>query len=269
MCKLVGRQVELSTAGVAARLAVRRATNFRSVCTVPSGVSKFLRVTREQIAHRAVRRAKDDEQVGVALLDQALVGPGKRRTAAVQIDVRAQHAAQSRRGGAGRDRCRKARAFLAGEQGRQLRAQASCSVGVGRAGVCRRPRRAVEIVLDLHLPASSKAIVVEKPALVQVAHQLFDHLQIQRLARTARRKSSCKSASVRVPSMSEASSGRGIGQHDRAGKALGIAQGKHHLAARLADRKALDADASEAGSVRSTSWTESCRKTMPAASGGR
>ena len=199
---------------------------------------------REQIAHRVVRRAEDDEQVGVALFDQSLVGPGKRRPAAVQIDVRAQHAAQPSRS---RRRPRQAperrglsrRVNSAG----QLLAQAIFAVGGYAPPAWAAGReRAVQIALDFGFPASPKAIVVEKLALVQLAHQLLDHRASSTVCAEFSLKGLLQISRQRARAVHQRGQhGRGIGQHDRAGKALGIAQCKHHFAAGLADRKALDA----------------------------
>ncbi len=50
---------------------------------------------RKQMPRPGVRGTEDDEQIGVALLDHPLVGPGKGRAPAMQVDMRAEHARQS------------------------------------------------------------------------------------------------------------------------------------------------------------------------------
>ena len=159
----------------------------------------------------------------------------------MQIDVRAQHAAQPVREQRHRaPRAGSAGPCFAGKQRSQLFAQRLGLGRIGAAGVGGRAHRAVQIALDLGFPPRAKPLGIQKIAVVQLDDQLFDVVRVRRLAESS--LEFALNLRQRARAIHErCQHRRGIGQDDRAGKALRIAQGKNHLAAGLADRKTLHA----------------------------
>ncbi len=101
-------------------------------------------------------------------------------------------------------------------------------------------RLTVQIALDFHFPARSKAIVIEQKASVQLAYQVFDVGQCHGLAALAAERLLEVGQRARAVHQRHQHRGR-VWQHDRARKSLGIAQREHHLPVGLVDRKTLDA----------------------------
>ena len=115
---------------------------------------------REELRRPGMRGAKNDEQIGVGLFDDSLVRPGERRAAAVQVDMRAEHAGQPRGRFAG-IASRSARPMRRQEQRVQLLAQSRGVAGIGPAGVRGRAHGIGQVTFDLPFPANPKAIVVQ------------------------------------------------------------------------------------------------------------
>ena len=102
-----------------------------------------------------------------------------------------------------------------------------------------RPHLAVEILLDLGLPAEAKSLVLQKKSLVELGDQPLQIVQRHRLAELLLELVlDFGQRPIAVHQRSQ--HGGGIGNHDRAGKAFRIAQREVDFAVGPIDRKAFD-----------------------------
>ena len=81
--------------------------------------------------------------------------------------------------------------------------------GIGTAGVDRRPHLAVEVSLDLELPAEAKPLVLQKESLVELGDQPLQIFQLAPARRIGVGTALGFPARVRSPFISEASTAAG------------------------------------------------------------
>ena len=142
--------------------------------TTPSGVSKSLHVSDEPAPAVLVGHAQDHERVGLRSLHQLPVRPGVDRAAALEVDVRAQDAAEARRGGRRRRSPASPAPFWLHEELLELRAERPERRRIGTARQRRRPPARFAVLLVEHRegrPVDDHRLIEAPDQILQFLHR--------------------------------------------------------------------------------------------------